>query len=147
MLVSIYTTITHWSMTAHYSAISSVSANWGLSTLGRYDVGAGVFEVVAKHTGDRAVKPERDLSTVYLNESYPGILNREHWAPQPAPNVSSIVNGRPVSEKIQKAWNTRDFTIYHGQHVVPDKQFPPMYRRSEEYESCLLTYLMQVAFY
>ena len=35
----------------HYSAISSVSANWGLPSLGRWDCGANVFSPVADRTG------------------------------------------------------------------------------------------------
>ena len=37
---------------SHYSEISTVCANWDLHTLGRYDVGANVFSVVASKTGD-----------------------------------------------------------------------------------------------
>ncbi len=40
----------------HYSEISTVQANWGLHTLGRWDVGANVFRVVADATGDE-VRP------------------------------------------------------------------------------------------
>ena len=36
----------------HYSEISTVEANWDLHTLGRFDVGANVFDFVGKKTGD-----------------------------------------------------------------------------------------------
>jgi hypothetical protein len=36
----------------HYSELSSVEANWDLHTLGRWDVGANVWEFVGKNTGD-----------------------------------------------------------------------------------------------
>lgn len=36
----------------HYSELSTVEANWNLHTLGRWDVGANVFDLVAKKTGD-----------------------------------------------------------------------------------------------
>jgi acid phosphatase len=57
----------------HYSAISSVSANWGLPSLGRFDCGANIFQVVANKTGytNWAVDP----SSLYLNESMPGPLS------------------------------------------------------------------------
>lgn len=36
----------------HYSEIASVEANWGLHTLGRWDVGANVWKFVGDKTGD-----------------------------------------------------------------------------------------------
>ena len=35
----------------HYSTIASVSQNWGLPSLGRWDCHANVFELVANKTG------------------------------------------------------------------------------------------------
>ncbi len=35
----------------HYSTIATVSQNWGLPSLGRWDCHANVFEIVANKTG------------------------------------------------------------------------------------------------
>ncbi|KAF7159427.1 hypothetical protein CNMCM6106_006700 [Aspergillus hiratsukae] len=57
----------------HYSTIATVSANWGLPSLGRWDCGANIFQLVANKTGytNWAV----DYSSLYLNESMPGPLS------------------------------------------------------------------------
>ncbi|KAJ6107085.1 phosphoesterase-domain-containing protein [Penicillium sp. IBT 18751x] len=54
----------------HYSSIASVSANWGLPSLGRWDCGANLFEIVANKTG--YVNYEVDTTNLLLNETYPG---------------------------------------------------------------------------
>lgn len=108
-----------------------MTANWDLPTLGRYDVGAEVFYMVANYTGDFAAWPERELAKIYLNASYPGIFNNKEWAPQPAPNISAVVNGRKVSENIRKMWQGRENTTYRNQNAVPDKRYPPVYRRNK----------------
>ncbi|KAJ5136708.1 acid phosphatase PHOa [Penicillium atrosanguineum] len=56
----------------HYSTISTVSANWGLPSLGRWDCGANIFGPVAdmvNHTNCVV-----DTTNLYLNESLPGPL-------------------------------------------------------------------------
>ncbi|KAJ5818434.1 Acid phosphatase [Penicillium riverlandense] len=57
----------------HYSSIASVSANWGLPSLGRWDCGANIFEIVANKTG--YVNYEVDTTNLRLNETYPGPLS------------------------------------------------------------------------
>ncbi|KAE8342139.1 hypothetical protein BDV24DRAFT_162690 [Aspergillus arachidicola] len=54
----------------HYSTIATVSANWGLPSLGRWDCGANIFEIVANKTG--YVNYEVDTTNLRLNETYPG---------------------------------------------------------------------------
>ena len=61
-------------MYSHYTAIASVSANWGLPSLGRWDCGANIFELVANKTGYR--NWEVDTSTLLLNMSLPGPLSQ-----------------------------------------------------------------------
>ncbi|KAF6783879.1 putative acid phosphatase, partial [Colletotrichum musicola] len=61
----------------HYSELSSVEANWGLHTLGRWDVGANVWSFVARKTGDVIrewnVKIAGDaFENYYWNQSYGG---------------------------------------------------------------------------
>ncbi|KAJ5163418.1 uncharacterized protein N7500_005248 [Penicillium coprophilum] len=57
----------------HYSSIASVSANWGLPSLGRWDCGANIFEIVANKTG--YVNYEVDPTHLTLNQTYPGPLS------------------------------------------------------------------------
>ncbi|KAI2788812.1 Acid phosphatase [Penicillium oxalicum] len=57
----------------HYSTIASVSANWGLPSLGRWDCGANIFEIVANKTG--YANYEVDITNLRLNETYPGPLS------------------------------------------------------------------------
>ncbi|KAJ5819583.1 hypothetical protein N7474_005174 [Penicillium riverlandense] len=54
----------------HYSVIASLSANWGLPSLGRWDCGANILKQVAEKTG--YVNWEVDYENVYLNQTYPG---------------------------------------------------------------------------
>ncbi|KAL3461954.1 phosphoesterase family-domain-containing protein [Aspergillus heterothallicus] len=54
----------------HYSTIATVSANWGLPSLGRWDCGANIFEIVANKTG--YVNYDVDTTNLRLNETYPG---------------------------------------------------------------------------
>ncbi|RAL66564.1 hypothetical protein DID88_006254 [Monilinia fructigena] len=74
----------------HYSQIASVVANWDLHTLGRFDVGANVFNYIAEKTGDRIRSwSNGTLESRFFNYSYPGILAAKvGWAPQPAPNTN-----------------------------------------------------------
>lgn len=57
----------------HYSVIASVSANWGLPSLGRWDCGANLLEMVANKTG--YVNYDVDKTHLRLNETYPGPLS------------------------------------------------------------------------
>jgi acid phosphatase len=64
----------------HYSVIASLSANWGLPSLGRWDCGANLLSFLAEKTG--YVNWEVDTSNLYLNHSYPGPLSTS----SPTPN-------------------------------------------------------------
>ncbi|KAF7715447.1 Uncharacterized protein PECH_007131 [Penicillium ucsense] len=61
----------------HYSVIASLSANWGLPSLGRWDCGANLFKLVADKTG--YVNWEVDIQTIdandYFNQTSPGPLS------------------------------------------------------------------------
>jgi acid phosphatase len=62
----------------HYSAIASVSANWGSPSLGRWDCGANLFQVVANQTG--YVNYGVDTTNLYLNNSFPGPLSSNTYS-------------------------------------------------------------------
>ncbi|KAJ6088713.1 phosphoesterase-domain-containing protein [Penicillium sp. IBT 16267x] len=59
----------------HYSTLASVQANWGLPSLGRWDCGANLFQIVA----DKVNYTNWDVNAnvLWLNESLPGPL--EDW--------------------------------------------------------------------
>jgi acid phosphatase len=114
----------------HYSEIATVEANWGLSTLGRFDVGANVFSLVANKTGD-TVRTHPDISSVYLNESYPGVFSnvKKNWAPMPMPNASLEWNERKVLESVIKnSDGGSGKTYYSADLVIPDRARPPVYK-------------------
>ncbi|KAL3448131.1 acid phosphatase PHOa [Aspergillus insuetus] len=62
----------------HYSTIASVSTNWGLPSLGRWDCGANIFKFVADKIGYTNWQVNnRDL---YINVSLPGPLSKGHYS-------------------------------------------------------------------
>ena len=67
----------------HYSSIASVSANWGLPSLGRWDCGANIFEMVANKTG--YINYDVDITNLRLNETYPGPMSTNVYS-----NYSSV---------------------------------------------------------
>ncbi|EWC48482.1 hypothetical protein DRE_07758 [Drechslerella stenobrocha 248] len=114
----------------HYSELSTVEANWDLSTLGRYDVGANVFRLVGKKTGDKIRSP-RNIDDIYNNKSYGGIFNSHasRWAPQPVPDTDADFAGRKVLESIRRQWGSQQRkSVYKGAPLmVPTYSDPPVY--------------------
>ena len=116
----------------HYSEISTVEANWDLHTLGRWDVGANVFSMVAKHTGD-ILRPHTGATgspaTYFYNTSFAGPFNDDfEKALYPAPNldIKSPKTGRTVLPDIVDTWKDSDLkTYYTDSVVVPDGMNPP----------------------
>lgn len=111
----------------HYSEIATVSANWDLPTLGRWDVGANVFSVVANKTGDtlRTV----DVSDRYYNYSYAGFFNQAGGNQRyPAPNLNlDNAHGRPVLQRVKDIWQGSDApTYYEDTAKIPDGLSPPV---------------------
>ncbi|KAF2205920.1 phosphoesterase-domain-containing protein [Delitschia confertaspora ATCC 74209] len=93
----------------HYSEIATVQANWGLHTLGRWDVGANVYKFVADKTGDKIRQWSKDaaipFNQMFFNVSYPGKLNNKNSSvPWPVPNTAAEHAGRTVLEKVKKTW-------------------------------------------
>jgi acid phosphatase len=110
----------------HFTSISTVSANWGLHTLGRYDVGANVLSFVAKKTHDVVRVPQ---NPPLLNLSYPGVFNSRTKAPLPIPNTKLVVNGRTVLPEIVATWGAPSLqkcTLYADAVDVPDGNHPPV---------------------
>ncbi|ODA78304.1 hypothetical protein RJ55_05685 [Drechmeria coniospora] len=115
----------------HYSQIATVSANWGLPTLGRWDVGANVFEWVAERTGDklREWSSEKRFRDMLWNYSYAGFFNPGEGNKQfPAPNMKldKSVNGRPILQSIKDKWARSTAPTYYEDTIeVPDGFHPP----------------------
>ncbi|EGP87644.1 unnamed protein product [Zymoseptoria tritici ST99CH_1A5] len=123
----------------HYSALSTVEANWDLHTLGRWDVGANVFKLVADVTGDTY----RDFPevtgpnpSVFLNTSCPGPftltspIDDHNNKPYPIPNtnVRSPKTGRTVLPSIVDMYSSMQDSprMYYNDGVrIPDGDHPP----------------------
>ncbi|KAF7121842.1 hypothetical protein CNMCM5793_009395 [Aspergillus hiratsukae] len=88
----------------HYSVIASLSANWGLPSLGRWDCGANLLSLVAEKTG--YVNWEVDTSNLYLNQSYPGPLSTSAYTPNwPVPlTKGSCTAGHGILKDVEKTY-------------------------------------------
>jgi acid phosphatase len=94
----------------HYSTISSVSANWGLPSLGRWDCNANVFQTVANATNyDNYIV---DTTNLYFNITYPGPLSDNAYSPDWAvPNtLAKCASGQGVLPSIAKTWGQSNGT-------------------------------------
>ncbi|BDD59382.1 hypothetical protein MAP00_004591 [Monascus purpureus] len=97
----------------HYSTIATVSANWGLPSLGRWDCGANIFEIVANRTG--YVNYEVDITNLRLNETYPGPLSDNTYSKYspvwPVPlTEGSCSAGFGILETVRKTYAGRQPT-------------------------------------
>ncbi|KAA1477560.1 hypothetical protein DENSPDRAFT_828927 [Dentipellis sp. KUC8613] len=86
---------------SHYSALSSVQANWGLDSLGRGDTNktmSNVFAPVAAVTGyQNANITGAAIPLTNLTGTIPGPLNPNQFVPFSAPNTSAVgAGGGPV---------------------------------------------------
>jgi acid phosphatase len=102
----------------HYSAISTVSMNWGLPSLGRWDCNANVFELVANKTG--YVNSKVDTSSLFFNSTYPGPLSDNKFVPVwPAPNTNATcASGKGVLSSVVNTWGKEKET-YNYTNVYP----------------------------
>jgi len=108
----------------HYSILSTLENNWQLPNLGRYDVGANVFDVVATQTGYTNHAPA-EYSKVNMSLSYGGYLNSNPANNKsiPAPNLQLIgAGGQRVASVIADTWKSaaNEETPYDGSGVVYD---------------------------
>ncbi|KAF2089184.1 phosphoesterase-domain-containing protein [Saccharata proteae CBS 121410] len=115
----------------HYSALSTVEANWDLDTLGRFDVGANVFKMVAEKTGDvvREWTATPALENRYFNYSYAGPFNDisgKDDRPYAAPNTDLVYAGRKVFPEVQQTWaKYANLSYYTTALEIPDGYYPP----------------------
>jgi acid phosphatase len=103
----------------HYSVIASLSANWGLPSLGRWDCGANLLELVAEKTG--YVNWDVDTSNLYMNHTNPGPLSTNTYTtyspnwPIPATHASCSA-GHDILDIVKKT--------YHGMQASHDYTSP-----------------------
>ena len=102
----------------HYSMISTVSVNWGLPSLGRWDCDANVLETVANKTGYTNVVV--NMTGLYFNSSYPGpesdTLYRPVW---PIPDTTAkCASKQGVLSSIVSTWGQSNGT-YNYTNVYP----------------------------
>ena len=91
----------------HYSILSTLQNNWELPCLGRYDVGANVFQHVATSTGFQNPGDPDNLAGINNNVSYPGAFHTDPTKrkPIPPPNLKLVgAGGLPVLEQVFNKW-------------------------------------------
>jgi acid phosphatase len=102
----------------HYSMLSTVEVNWGLPSLGRWDCGANVLEVVANKTG--YVNSVVNTTNIFFNSSYPGAVSDTEFYPVwPVPDtLSQCASGKGVLGSIISTWGNSSGT-YNYTNVYP----------------------------
>ena len=108
----------------HYSILSTLENNWDLPNLGRYDVGANVFKLVADQTG-YANHPPSNRALINCSLSYAGFMNNllGMSAAIPPPNLKLIgAGGKGVHASVDAAWSimSNELTPYDGSGNVYD---------------------------
>lgn len=92
----------------HYSTLATVQANWGLPSLGRWDCGANIFEIVSNKTGYTNYKV--DTTNLYLNSSFIGPLSTNNMAnyssvwPAPATGNQTCSAGHGILDAVKSTW-------------------------------------------
>lgn len=107
----------------HYSVIATLSANWGLPSLGRWDCGANLFQLVANKTG--YTNWNVDLENVYFNHTYPGPLSANAYSTYlpnwPAPATSGeCSSGHGILPLVHKTWAGHKPTYNYSSPVPYD---------------------------
>ncbi|KAF5249932.1 hypothetical protein FOXYS1_14966 [Fusarium oxysporum] len=104
---------------SHYSMLSTISVNWDLPSLGRWDCDANVLSVLANKVGYK----NTDISYQGLSwsESYPGPLNDVQelpgWWPKPDTEAKCAA-GRGVLGSVKSLWG-RSRGSYNYTNVYP----------------------------
>ncbi|KAJ5301505.1 hypothetical protein PENANT_c002G04207 [Penicillium antarcticum] len=107
----------------HYSIIASLSANWGLPSLGRWDCGANLLNLVAEKTG--YVNWEVDTTNAYINETYPGPLSdndySEYSSKWAIPTVKGKCSaGHGIAKVVKKTYHGLEPTYNYTSPVPYD---------------------------
>lgn len=107
----------------HYSIIASLSANWGLPSLGRWDCGANLLNLVAEKTG--FVNWEVDYDHLYMNETYPGPQSEGEYSEEldrwPVPTTSEkCTAGHGIVDIVKKTYEGREPTYNYTSPIPYD---------------------------
>ncbi|PKY05668.1 putative acid phosphatase [Aspergillus campestris IBT 28561] len=110
----------------HYSTIASLAANWGLPSLGRWDCGANLLNLVAQKTGYVNWKVE-STKKLMLSETNEGPLSREdggHFSGEwPAPLTEAQCSaGHGILPVVQKTWSGHKPTFNYLSPVPHDSK-------------------------
>jgi acid phosphatase len=102
----------------HYSMLSTVELNWGLPSLGRWDCGANVLQLVANKTSYQ--NSVVNTTNLYFNTSYPGALSDTKFLPAwPVPDTDSkCASSQGVLSSIVSTWGNSSGT-YNYTNVYP----------------------------
>ncbi|KAI5459651.1 phosphoesterase family-domain-containing protein [Mariannaea sp. PMI_226] len=110
----------------HYSALSTVSVNWDLPSLGRWDCDANVFSFVADKVGYKNTNISYD--GLYWNASYPGPLNSDAeipgWWPKPNTEAKCATN-RGILESIKLTWGTTNGSFNYTNVYPYEESYGP----------------------
>ncbi|KUL88482.1 hypothetical protein ZTR_05432 [Talaromyces verruculosus] len=92
----------------HYSTLATVQANWGLPSLGRWDCGANIFQIVSNKTG--YTNYQVDTTNLYMNSSFIGPLSTNTYSnyssvwPVPATGNESCSAGHGILDSVKATW-------------------------------------------
>jgi acid phosphatase len=101
----------------HYSMLSTISLNWGLPSLGRWDCNANVLQLVANKTGYKNAIV--DTTKLYFNTSYPGPLSNKAYIPTwPIPATNAKCAAGSILASVVNIWGKSDGT-YNYSNVYP----------------------------
>ena len=101
----------------HFSILTSVELNWDLPSLGRWDCGANVLQVVSNATGYKNAVV--DTTNLYFNTSYPGPLSDSEYLPVwPVPDTNSRCAAGSVLDSVVSTWGKSSGT-YNYTNVYP----------------------------
>ncbi|KAK0117351.1 hypothetical protein ONS96_013182 [Cadophora gregata f. sp. sojae] len=124
---------------SHYSILSTMENNFGLPTLGRYDAGANVFDLVASQTG-YINHPPQSSHPINNSLSYSGFLNNDpsKYKLIPSPNLQLAGAGDRGPERMVKLlWVTREAektpydgsgNFFDGGNGTPGSEWEPVYK-------------------
>lgn len=109
----------------HYSIIASLSANFGLPSLGRWDCAANLLSFLAKKVG--YVNYEVNTNNLYLNQSYDGPMAAGDYSQKnsiwPFPvTEGECSGGHGILDVVKKTWGGLEARSgYAGSPVPFDK--------------------------